>query len=249
MIKFQTQNYKFTLLLFFTFFGCIFSGFGQSPEVKLQAADSLFMARDYTEAFSRYRSLIESDGVSSPAMWMKMAYIQEALGDYSQALYYLNQYFLQTNEEDVLDKMKTLAAAHNLRGYEYDDFDLLQNFFRQYRYVTIFSLLGLSIVGLFALAWRRKKYERPSIGIGVLYVFLLAILFVMVNYTDVEKKAIIIADNVYIMSGPSAGSKVVSIAGKGHRVELGNREDVWFQIEWEGEPAYIRQGNLQIVNP
>ena len=249
MIKFQRVPYKFRLLLFFLIFGGVFSCFGQSPEAKLQQADSLFEEKEYTEAFAMYRSLIETDRVSSPAMVMKMAYIQEALGDYSQALYYLNQYFLQTNEEAVLDKMKELASTHHLRGYEYNDFDLLQNFFRQYRYVTIFTLLGLSIAGLIVLAWRRRKYERPPLGIGVSYVFLLVLIFLLVNYTDVERKAIIIADNAYIMSGPSAGSEVVSVAGKGHRVAVASSEDVWFRIEWEGGPAYIRQGNLQIINP
>lgn len=249
MIKFQRVPYKFHLLLFFAIFWGVFPCFGQSPEAKLQQADSLFEEKEYTEAFSMYRSLIETDRVASPAMLMKMAYIQEALGDYSQALYYLNQYFLRTNEEEVLDKMQDLAATHHLRGYEYDDYDLLQNFFRQYRYVTIFTLLGLAILGLFVLAWKRKKYERPPLGIGVSYAFLLALLFLLVNYTDVERKAIIIADNAYIMSGPSAGSEVISVAGKGHRVGVANREDVWFQIEWEGAPAYIRQGNLQIINP
>lgn len=249
MINFQRVPYKFTILLFFLFGGGLFPCFGQSAEAKLQQADSLFEEKEYTEAFSMYRSLIETERVSSPAMLMKMAYIQEALGDYSQALYYLNQYFLQTNEEEVLDKMEDLATAHNLRGYEYDDYDLLQNFFRQYRYVTIFTLLGVAIAGLFVLAWRRKKYEHPPLGIGVLYAFLLAFIFLLVNYTDVERKAIIMADNVYIMSGPSAGSKVISVAGKGHRVAVANSEDVWFQIEWNGQPAYIRQGNLQIINP
>ncbi len=242
-------KYKFVLLLFFPFLSCFEPACGQAVEARLQQADSLFEENEFTEAYAIYQSLVETDRVSSAAMLMKMAYIQEGLGDYSKALYYLNQFFLLTNEEEVLDKMKGLASAHNLRGYEYDDFDLLQNFFRQYRYLTIFVLLGVAIIGLFFLAWRRKRYEHPPLGIGAFYAILLALLFVMVNYTNADRMGIITADNVYIMSGPSAGSKVISISGKGHRVAVADHEDVWLQIEWEGQLAYIRQGNVQIINP
>ena len=249
MLKIQGVYYKFPVLLFIIIFGGVKPALAQVPEVKLQRADSLFEQREYTEAFSLYNSLLETDRVSSPAMLMKMAYIQEGLGEYSKALYFLNQYFLLTHEEAVLDKMKELATTYNLRGYEYDDYDLLQNFFRQYRYHTIFIILGLAVAGLFVMAWRRKKYNRPPVAIGVFYVFVLAVLFIFVNYTDAGRKAIITAENTYIMSGPSAGAKVIAVSTKGHRVAVDGGKDVWLQIEWDGEPAYIRQGNVQIVNP
>lgn len=249
MLKFQGVYYKFHILLFFILWGGVKPSWGQVPEERLQRADSLFEQREYTEAFSLYSTLLTADQVCSPAMLMKMAYIQEGLGDYSEALYYLNQYFLLTHEEAVLDKMKQLATTYHLRGYEYDDYDLLQNFFRQYRYLTIFTVLGLAVAGLFLMAWRRKKYHRAPLALGVFYAFVMALLFVLVNYTDVDRKAIITADNTYIMSGPSAGAEVVAVSSKGHRVAVDGYEDVWLQIEWDGTPAYIRQGNVQIVNP
>ncbi len=249
MLKIQGVHYKFPILLFIIIFGGVKPALAQVPEEKLQRADSLFEQREYTEAFSMYNALLTTDRICSPAMLMKMAYIQEGLGEYSEALYYLNQYFLLTHEEAVLDKMKQLATTYNLRGYEYDDYDLLQNFFSQYRFPVIFTLLGLAIAGLFVMAWRRKKFRRPPLAIGVFYVFVLAILFVLVNYTDPDQKAIITAENTYIMSGPSAGAEVIAVSSKGHRVAVDGSKDVWLQIEWEGQPAYIRQGNVQIVNP
>jgi hypothetical protein len=97
MLKFQGVYYKFPVLLFFILLGGIKPSWGQMPEERLQRADSLFEQREYTEAFSLYNTLLATDRVCSPAMLMKMAYIQEGLGDYSEALYYLNQYFLITH--------------------------------------------------------------------------------------------------------------------------------------------------------
>ena len=44
-------------------------------------------------------------------MLLKMAYIQEGLEQYPEALYYLNLYYNQNPSKKVLAKMETLAEA------------------------------------------------------------------------------------------------------------------------------------------
>jgi hypothetical protein len=52
-------------------------------------------------------------------MLLKMAFVKEGLGDYSNALYYLNLYYLKTYDKKVLKKMENLAERyHKLEGYE-----------------------------------------------------------------------------------------------------------------------------------
>ena len=57
------------------------------------------------------------------------------------------------------------------------------------------------------------------------------------------------SDYTYVMNAPSSGAEVVYVSEKGHRVDVGKQQDVWTQIEWEGEPAFVRQGNLRTIRP
>ena len=49
------------------------------------------------------------------------------------------------------------------------------------------------------------------------------------------------------MQGPSPGAPLVEIVNEGHRVEIIGKKDVWVEVLWEGEPAYIKEGNLLTV--
>ena len=215
---------------------------------QLAAADSLFAERQYAESFNYYRQLFEEEQVTSPAMLMKMAFIQESRGDYSEALYYLNEYYRLTSDPEVILKIQQLSEEHNLQGYEYTDFDLFFRYFREYRYVVIYVLAGLALAGIIGLALtsRRQRESRPY-GWGVMYLVLLGALFVLTNYSLEPQQAIIVADYTYIMDAPSAGAEVKYVSEKGHRVTVNGQEDVWVQIEWNGEPAFVRQGNLRTI--
>jgi hypothetical protein len=49
------------------------------------------------------------------------------------------------------------------------------------------------------------------------------------------------------MTAPSAGAEVVKISEKGHKVKVAGQQDVWMQIEWNGEIAFVRQDNLRLL--
>ena len=220
----------------------------------LSSADSLFEARQYTESFKFYDQLYREDQVVSPSVLMKMAFIQESLGDYSETLYYLNEYFLLTSDESAVRKMQQLSEEHALRGYEYTDFDLFFNYFREYRYWVIYGLIALAMVGLlYRVIADRRRAAQPqgerSYGWGAAYLFLLGGLFLVTNYSLEPPQAIIMADHTYIMNAPSSGAEVVYISEKGHRVAVGGEEDVWTQIEWDGQPAFVRQQNIREILP
>lgn len=248
-MKIQNVIYKILILLFFInlLAGQTVPAQGQD-EVLLQTADSLFDSRQYTESFKLYSQLYQ-EGKYTPAMLLKMAFIQEGLGEYSEALYYLNEYYLFTSDERVIEKMQQLSNEYNLRGYEYDDYDLFLNFFHRYRYTFLYSLLTLALAGLAYFAFTGKQQATKPYGFGIAYVFLLALLFFLANYSLGPRRAIITADNTYIMNGPSAGAKVIHVSKKGHRVKVDGQNDIWTEIEWEGQTAFVRQNNLRFINP
>ena len=219
----------------------------------LSPADSLFAARQYTEAFGQYQQLFTQQEEASPAMLLKMAFIQESRGDYSEALYYLNEYYLLTSDEAAVQKMQQLSEEYNLRGYAYTDYQLFYNYLREYRYYIIYGLIALAMAGLIALVFSRRQQTVTSApthpyGWGIAYLLVLGLLWFMTNASLEPRQAIIMDDNTYIMAAPSSGSEVVYIGEKGHRVPIGRQQDVWMQIEWDGKPAYVRRGNLREIS-
>jgi hypothetical protein len=37
------------------------------------------------------------------------------------------------------------------------------------------------------------------------------------------------------------------VLSEGHRIEITGKKDVWLQVEWNGQVAYVREGNLLAV--
>ena len=214
----------------------------------LQKADSLYALRQYTESLRLYEQLFYQEQQTSPAMLLKIAFIQEGLGEYSEALYYLNEFYLATSEEAAIEKMRELSAQHRLRGYEYTDYDLFQNLIRKYRYYVIYGLCAILLTILVYVAFGRsdQRASKPY-GVGLSFILALGGLFYITNYSVGSSLAIIMDDQTPIMSAPSSGADVVHISEKGHRVKVEGSRDVWAKIEWNGETAYIRENNLRPI--
>jgi len=82
--------------------------FSQPESDVLNKADSLFTAHKFTQSFELFDSIYRHKK-ASPAMLLKMAYIKEGLGDFTLAQYYLNEYYLATNNDLALTKMEKLS--------------------------------------------------------------------------------------------------------------------------------------------
>jgi hypothetical protein len=211
-------------------------------------ADSLFRLKKYTESFELYKSTLIDQRKSSPSMLLKMAFIKEGLGGYSDALYYLNLYYLETADRKVLSKMDELAKKHDLVGYSFSDYEFIQTiFYKNYFYVVV-SLFVLSLL-LFAFVFHLKirKHTSPLIPSTFMLVAL-AILFYVLNFSRNYNKAIINQSNTYLMSGPSAGAEVLKIVSKGNRLSTLGEQDVWTQVEYQNQTGYIKTDKLRKIN-
>jgi uncharacterized protein YgiM (DUF1202 family) len=248
-MKIQNEFVKIILLIALGIFNILSAGkvCAQSNfQEKLQQADSLYADQQYTESMRLYEDIYAS-GQASPAMLIKMAFIQEGLDNYSEALYYLNEYFLLTSEEQVLAKITDLSDKYELSGYEYGDGELIRAYLYRYQYLLIFILLGLMMLGMAYFIFRQPGGSGRPYGFGITFVLLLLSLFYLLNFSVLPRHAIITDTNAYIMQEPSAGAEVLQISDKGHRVKVNGRQDVWIEIEWEGEKAYVREDNLRIL--
>ena len=212
----------------------------------LQKADSLFTEQRYTQAYKEYEKVLET-GQASPVMLLRMAYIQESLSNESQVLYLLNLYYKQTADREVLKKIEDLAKAKNLKGYEYSDQDYFLGIIKEYREEIIMGLMLVSGLLFLFILYSRFRLGRQAQLSGICLILLLGILFYFTNNSISSPKAIVARDYVHLMSGPSAGSSVVEVIGKGHRLKVLGREDVWYRVEWDNKVLYVKETAVRKV--
>jgi hypothetical protein len=230
----------------FLFFFCVSGQLAQAqpPTKELARADSLFQQQDYATSFRIYKRVLDQGRQYSPQMLLKMAYIQEYYQDYTATMYYLHLYYDKTPNRAVLKKMEELALRQNYAGYEYSDFEFFQTQFNK-RYLDI--LQGLLMVAVFVLILmirRRQKQKAFSRGFQVAFLGFLLFIVYYINFLDFGKKGIISRDNVAIMSAPAAGASWLATASAGHKIDLKQERDIWYETEWNGRKAYIRKNNV-----
>ena len=207
----------------------------------LSIADSLFDAGKFTEALEIYQN-IQNSQHATPAMLLKMAYINEGLNQYAEALYLLEKYYSITANRKVISKINEIAATNELSGFEYTDLFFLYHLINTYYFELIIGFSFLLFFATFYVVLKRKKYiSIPMIGFQLLMI---SFLVIVVNTPLKKSEAIIIADQSILMSGPSAGSEPLYLIEKGHKVKILEDHLIWVKIDWKNKPAYIRSNRL-----
>lgn len=207
--------------------------------VALAKADSLFAARQYTQAFEYYYA-IRQQGSWSPAMLLKMAYIQEGLGRLGESMYYLNLYTLASHDPQAVKKMEELAEKNRLEGYEEDPMGPIHTTLREYYLPLAGVLVAVSILLLAMMTDQYRRKQKPSLALAGTLILFLAALFTHVYFSRATNRAIVTRANTYLMTGPSAGSSVVEIIGEGHQLRILDKKDVWLKVAWKEKEVYVR---------
>jgi len=235
---------KKSKLFFLVLLTCAIQGFSQPKNNALNIADSLFNSQRFTQSFELYDSIYHLQK-ATPAMLLKMAYIKEGLGDYTLAQYYLNEYYLATNNDLALTKMEKLAKEKELTGYETNDLNFIRSlYYKHFQWLT----LGVFAIALILFAFfiiQLKKFKKIPLVTSFFLLVISASLFILINFGKSYNEALIIKNNTFVMAGPSAGADVKDVITKGNKVEISGQSDVWLQIEWQGETGYVKSNNLR----
>jgi tetratricopeptide (TPR) repeat protein len=237
------RNLLLSFVLFLLFLPCAYA---QSPFLKLLRADSLFEAKKYTQSFEIYKNILETSNQFSPRMLLRMGFIKEGLGDYTSALYYLNLFYSFNSDKEVLKKMEEIASRYKLSGYNYTDLEYFISLYNEYYYyiITLFLMAAVS----FYLYMIIRKTSKSRLGFSpLLFMIILSAAYYLSNYSLTPPKGILTNAHTPLMSSPSGGSYLIDYVGKGHRVTLLGKEDIWYKILWNDKPAYVREGNLVLI--
>ncbi len=235
------MNYKFLLFLVFL----ILHALDSEASPKLFKADSLFKSKKYTESKAIFSEIIAT-GKASPALLLKLAYINEGLGNYVQALFHLNSYYILTSNEQALEKIRDIAEKNDLVGYEYSDYYFFRNLLIQFKREVEMSIF-IILMFLTFLSFRKKRSKRSFRTIIYTQISMIFILGILVNDLFENDQAIIKTDNTILMSAPSAGAEPIEIIEKGHLIEVLSRHDTWIKILWYDQEVFIKTHKLLFI--
>jgi len=231
------------LIVAFIFFGAILDS---SATQKLQTqADSLFAQQKYTEAFQVYQTIFET-GQFSESMLLKMAFIKDGLGNYVDALYYLDLYYKNSADKSVVGKIEEISEEKNLSGYSYNDAHFFKAMINKYRTQILLALVALAMFFAIYIFKKRQLNEKP-ITASVFQLLTLTALLVLTNNSYERTYGIISANSTLLRNGPSAGAEPVTMIDKGHKVNVIDRSEVWTRINWDGEEVFLRNGKIKII--
>lgn len=214
----------------------------------MQKADSLFTIQQFTQSFDLYDSIYSYQGEASPAMLLKMAFIKEGLNDITSAQYYLNEYYLATSNEQALQKMEDLAESNDLSGYQHNDITFFFNiYYKNYNWLVV-GLISICLILLALIIYQRNKFKIKPWANSFFLILLLAGLFTLVNFGKDYNRGVIIKNNTFIMAAPSSAAELIDVTGKGHKVIIHGKKDVWYKIEWQEQDGYVKAKNVKLLN-
>lgn len=230
------RNFTIILFVFTQSFNC------QANTLGLQKADSLFNTNNYQEAMTVYKNLLQHDEVFSPAMLLKMAYISEGKGDFSNASFYFAKYYDINPNPKVITKIKTLTEQQNLIGYELTDWDRFFKFTTDLQQEITLIFLGILLISLMLLLIFKQKANKPKYYIPSLILILLV--FVSNNFLKQSATGIVTGSPTIIMDKPTAGGKLIKNVDPGHRVIIKSSKDIWYEIEWGKQKAFVKKESI-----
>lgn len=231
------------LIVVFIFLGSI--SVASANEKLRSQADSLFAQQKYTEAFEVYEGVFQT-GKSSQSMLLKMAFIKDGLGNYVDALYYLDLYYQNSADKSVVGKIEEISQEMNLTGYSYNDSHFFMAVLNKYRGQIVIAFLAIALFLIVYIFKKRQLNERP-ITATIFQMLTLAAVLVLANSSYEDTYGIINENSTLLRNGPSAGAEPVTMIDKGHKVTVIDRSEVWTKIKWDGEEVFLRNGKIKII--
>ncbi|TGE23858.1 hypothetical protein E5K00_01180 [Hymenobacter aquaticus] len=215
----------------------------QNSSPAIEKADSLFARGRYEAAYPLYRQELRQGFTSARAL-VRMAYIQEGLGHYPAALYYLSLAHRRKPSHATWHKMTELAQSNRLAGYPDTWRTKLLITFRRYYYLILQGLLIGAVLGG-VLLLMRPRTTRPW---WVVYGIYLAAVGFYLNFLRFSQVGLVARPHAALMSGPSAGATWLTTARAGDRLLVRNQQDIWYRVEWRNRDAYIRRDDLLLLD-
>ena len=220
--------------------------FNSDLKSQLIKADSLFNLNKYSESKVLYDSIFYKKNKYSNSMLLKMATIEENLGNYEKSIYYLELFQKNKNENKVLDKINNIVDNKNLNGFENSDKKIFINIYKKYRNNILALLLTLtSIIFIVNLV---RYFRKNVVNFALPFFYISSFLSLLIINIKPPSDAIVFKDYTFIMKEPSSGSDLYSILNKGDKLIVSKDLEVWYEIILNGKKRYVRKKNVRLID-
>jgi len=216
-----------------------------SAQEQLRQADSLFAIGQYLSAQQLYKTQLDKS--FRPIVLLKLAYIAELNGDYTQSLYYLTVLSKRSPSEAIYQKMEALGLKYRLNGYTFDDFGYFILYVKKYGQGLFVVLIVIAGYLLSELLIKYSKNESITfVPKAIVVLFLLGLLLVL-NLNELFEEGIVANDTTFLRNSPSSASSVVGTISKGNKVIVLGKRDHWKLVLLKGKFVYIKQDDLLLI--
>jgi tetratricopeptide (TPR) repeat protein len=243
----QTNFLNFLKNIFFILF-FLFEVHQSHAQVSLlHQADSLYNQKNYGLSEKSYVEVLQKNIVINPNIYLKLANMNEAKGDYPNALYYLNLYYLKKPSDALFTKMANLANERNYKGYEKNDLNFIVLLYRQY---FLFLLMALMILGVYIfsiLIYKRIKNQHTPLRHKFIALIYITFLLTLINLPDNYIAIIIKNNNVLLRDYPSAAAEITGKIDEGHRLNVVSVDDIWYQVFWDEKFSYVKKSDILVI--
>lgn len=235
---------KFKILICFLILSALntSTSISQSLEKELVRADSLYQKKQYISAIKIYNQIYQK-GESSPAMLLKLARIEEGMGNIGNSIYFLENYYQQTKDEKVLEYLQKIISEKNAVGFNYGlsyQADLIYKEWKIYLQLFFLVLLFFSI-GMMVKYQKANPKKKNYFTLAIIPILVVAFL----NNYDGKSDAIITAKPSFLLEGPSAGANLVQTINVPAKIQVKDQIDVWTKVVFEDEVAYVKTSQLK----
>lgn len=213
----------------------------------LRRADSLFASGDQANAARLYEMALAEGHTATDPMLLKLASAYEQQNDVPRLLYYLDVYFDRHPDDAVLRRMSDIARANNLSGYETDDLNYFYLFYRKYGvFFLLFLLIPAGYVFSVLMFKVLRKEAIPGRQKWIVFLYLL-LLLIFTNLPEGVQSGITSHDRVLLRTDPSAAAPIVDVIGRGHKLNILGKKDIYLRVLWHNELFFIRRDNVWII--
>ena len=211
----------------------------------LEQADLYFEKNEIQKAKILYDSIIYNYELYNDNLLIKLAFIEDQLGNYEKSIFYLKKLKVNSGDERVESFLKEIVNENKLENYENSDFDNFILIFSSYKFYLI-CLLLFSVCILCSINGFYFFKKRKLVAIKPIFIMLLIIL-ISINING-EKEGIIQFDDVFVMNDPSSGADLHSILKRGEKVNIIGEDKIWYEIKIGKESKFIRKKNLLVID-
>jgi len=258
MIQFKDNMIRYSLSFCFCFL--LFGANAQDPNTLFSEGNKYYQEANFEKAIETYDLVLKS-GYESAALYynlgnsnFKLNLISAAILNYEKAkkIDPTNKdvlYNLQLANTRVVDKIESIPEFFFVNWYR----NIVQQYssdFWAYCFSTLFLLAIISFLAYYFSSSRNRK-KALFMTSGVLLVISLATFF-MANskyfMENLQREAIIFAENSYIKSAPSPSSQDMFILHEGTKVRIIEEVDGWNEIVLsDGKRGWIEKEELREI--